>query len=153
MTSAILFLAISVAILSAIIIKTVGFSRLKEQFIDGREALGRLKGIVMAILGLSIIVFSVAYSKEVFAEEKEVKYFDYAYIFLGADYTKKQSPMCETNDIDDRWTSNLGGVLNLVSYESLRVDFTGTHHSCISGTDDKSYDALGVQVKYYFWGL
>jgi len=76
-----------------------------------------------------------------------------ASVYAGIDYTKKLSPMCDANLVDDRGTSNLGVRANVWRSESraVRVNAKYTHHSCALGSDDRQYDAVGVEVEWRVW--
>lgn len=111
-----------------------------------RTGLGILKGIVICIaLGVALALFSGV------AKADKLEYFEFGEMFMGLDYTKKSSPMCEQGGVDDQWTSNLGLRFNVVNYGNAQVNAKATHHSCMLGVDDRSYDALGVELVWRFW--
>ena len=76
-----------------------------------------------------------------------------ASVFAGIDYTKKLSPQCDNNSIDDRGTSNLGVRLNVWESEgkNVRLNSKYTHHSCVLGPDDRQYDAVGIELEWKVW--
>lgn len=146
MNSALMFVVCLILLVVAIAATRIPVREWKDYFTGTKTGLGILKGIVIAI-GVAVVI---AFSSAVFADGR---YFNYASVLMGLDYTKKLSPMCERNDIDDRWTSNLGFRLNI--YESdderFQVNSKYTHHSCMLGVDDKSYDAAGIELEYRFY--
>lgn len=132
----------------AIIWTAVSFARAGVnplEYAKTRAGKGVLKGILLALL----FTLGVAGSSLVFAGQ----WFSEASVYAGLDYTKTLSPMCEDTGPDNRTTSNLG--LRLRAYESndkrFRVNSKYTHHSCAFSPDNKSYDALGVELEYVIW--
>jgi hypothetical protein len=81
-------------------------------------------------------------------------YLNNASVYAGLDQTKKISPQCRAAGEDDKITSNLGARTSL--YRSVDKRYNAnlkyTHHSCAFGVDNKSYDALGLEFDYIFWG-
>lgn len=76
-----------------------------------------------------------------------------ASVYAALDQTRKASPMCDSNTVDDRLTSNMGVRLGMWRSESrnVRVNLRYTHHSCAIGPDDRQYDALGFEVDWLVW--
>lgn len=73
--------------------------------------------------------------------------------YVGLERTKSLSPQCEDTGPDSHITSNLG--MRYHAYESKDGKFKGngkyTHHSCAFSPDDKSYDAVGMELEYKLW--
>jgi len=115
---------------------------------DGK---GILKGIILA--PLVIVIFAFILSLIPSKAQAQGTWFNDASVFIGIDSTKKISPQCDANTIDDRGTSNLGVKLNIwqSSSENVRINSKYTHHSCVLGSDDKSYDAVGVELEWRVW--
>ncbi len=133
-----------------------------KEYFSTKDGLGILKGIVLApvaIIILAIILYFIlpsAQADDGFDPIKPFKYgtwFNDASVFAGLDYTKKRSPQCDANIIDDRGTSNLGVRLNIWQSASkdIRLNSKYTHHSCALGSDDRQYDAIGVELEWTVW--
>lgn len=84
-------------------------------------------------------------------EYKPVRWFGYTELFAGVDYTKKPSPSCEEDSIDNRLTSNIGVRQHVATWRGIDVVGQYTHHSCVIGEDDRQYDSFGAQLVYR-WG-
>src|SRR5690606_37359002 len=117
-----------------------------HEYFSTREGRGILRGILLApviivILGLILMLLP--------GDAAAGRWLNDARVFAGIDYTKNRSPMCEGNIVDDRGTSNMGVRLNVWESDSRRVRINSkyTHHSCVLGRDDKSYDALGIELE------
>ncbi len=84
---------------------------------------------------------------------KELKYFQYAEVYIGMDYTKKLSPQCHEGEYSDRLTSNGGARMNLLQTQGKRVEVNTyyLHHSCAYNIDREQYDAVGIQVTWKLW--
>lgn len=106
---------------------------------------GILKGIVYAILiiGGTVLLTSCGGGS----------YFNDAHAYLGLEQTKNRSPMCEGTGPDSKATSNLGFKGNIYESEDerFRSNLKYTHHSCAFSPDDKSYDAIGIELEYKLW--
>ena len=74
-------------------------------------------------------------------------WFNEANVFMGIDYTKKVSPMCDRGGYDDRATSNMGFEVNMWRNGGVAVNAVYTHHS----SDASSYDAFGIRVVWKVW--
>ena len=59
--------------------------------------------------------------------------------------------MCVAGSVDDQSGSNIGLKLNVYKQGRFSLNSKYTHHSCAFGKDSKSYDALGIELKYRFW--
>lgn len=107
---------------------------------------GAASGIVAFILVLIILggVFGAV-------NAQASDWFQYSEVYMGIEQTMKNSPMCETNSVDSRITSN-GGVRQHIYQFNEQVGIIGnyTHHSCAVGVDDRGYDALGFQLTWKF---
>ena len=84
---------------------------------------------------------------------KDGSWFNDAGVYIGVDYTRKISPQCEPDGVDNRGTSNLGAWFNIWQDKTgtLRINSNYTHHSCYLGEDRNGYDGLGVQVEWKLW--
>ena len=134
-----------------------------KSFFRTDDGLGVLKGIILFMLfGVLIAGYSVfvrgqdclgchtyhddsPYSRAV-VEAPRQGWFLYSKLFLGLDYTKKQSPMCERGGPDDHLTSNGGLLFNIYTFNRFELNAKYTHHSCAFSPDAKSYDALGIEL-------
>lgn len=116
-----------------------------------KDGLGILRGLVIAPLAILAIGFVLWLLS---TPAHAGSWLNDASVFAGLDYTRKLSPQCERNAIDERGTSNLGVVLNVWESDSraVRVNSKYTHHSCALGVDDRQYDALGVELVWRVWG-
>ena len=113
-------------------------------YLNTKEGKGVLVGIVLFI-GVALL-FTIP---KAFADD--VRYFTHAEVFVGLDYTKKLSPMCEEGGADDKATSNGGFRFNILESDRTIFNLKYTHHSCAFSPDTKSYDALGAEITYRFW--
>jgi hypothetical protein len=116
----------------------------KIEYFKTKTGKGILKGILLAI-AFAVLFALIPDSKA------QGSWFNDAEVFAGLDYTKKPNPMCIGNTIDNKSGSNLGLKLNIYRNENFSLNSKYTHHSCAFGEDDKSYDALGLELKYKFW--
>jgi hypothetical protein len=109
---------------------------------------GILKGIILApalILLIALLMLLIP------GKSQAGEWLTEAGVFAGIDYTKKLSPMCDSNLIDDRGTSNLGARVNVWRSGSVLANAKYTHHSCALGADDRQYDAIGIEVEWRVW--
>ena len=104
-----------------------------------------LTGIVIVI---SVALLIVGVRK---ALADEIRYFNHASVYVGIDYTKKLSPMCDPGGHDERATSNVGFRLNVLESDRTVLNAKYTHHSCAFNQDNRSYDAFGLELSYKFW--
>jgi|HigsolmetaGSP11D_1036233.scaffolds.fasta_scaffold02338_2 hypothetical protein len=149
MTEALIFIGLVIAFLLFYMVWKLRGQDWREYF-STEDGKGILKGIVLAVLACAVIaIMSLVFP----ANANAGTWFNDASVFAGIDYTKKLSPMCRRNSTDDRGTSNLGLRLNIWESDSsrVRVNTKYTHHSCVLGVDDRSYDAVGVEVEYRLW--
>lgn len=136
--------------ISAVLVTTalaiIFFVKEPLTYFKTKEGRGVAAGIGLAVsLGLTVALLS--------PKSQALEYFQGGEVFLGLDYTRKISPMCDTGVNDDKLTSNLGIRANLLQSDDKRsqVNFKYTHHSCAVNPDNKSYDAGGVEVIYKIW--
>jgi hypothetical protein len=115
---------------------------LKEYF-NTKAGKGILKGIILAMLFAILFLF--------LSNAKAGTWFNDADVFAGLESTKKSNPMCVEGTPDDKTGSNLGLTLNIYRDNRFSVNGKYTHHSCAFSEDDRSYDALGIELKYQFW--
>lgn len=154
---------IVLGVVLAVLLWKIGPKNLKAYF-STKEGLGIARGIVLGPLVIVLIALAGAavltalfwlLAPKAHAEGLRVPgtWFNDAGVFMGLDHTKKLSPMCHAGGPDDRTTSSLGAKLNVWQSPSGNVRFNGmyTHHSCALNLDNRSYDALGVQVEWVFW--
>ena len=112
--------------------------------------LGILRGIILAPLAIVLLAFLLWLLP---GQAHAGTWLNDASVFAGLDYTRKLSPQCERNAVDERGTSNLGLRVNVWESASRRVRVNGkyTHHSCALGPDDRQYDALGIELEWRVW--
>ncbi len=120
-----------------------------KEYFSTKTGKGILKGIVLA----PAIILLIAGFFYLIPSANAGTWLNDASVFAGIDYTKKLSPQCDNNSIDDRGTSNLGVRLNVWESESknVRLNSKYTHHSCVLGTDDRQYDAVGIDLEWRVW--
>ena len=108
---------------------------------------GALEGIAASVIITAIIagLVTLAYSS---TAKAEVRFLEETSIFAGLESTLKTSPMCYSDGVDDKLTSNLGIRQHLVGYKDINLNLQYTHHSCAVNRDSKAYDAFGVQVEW-----
>lgn len=111
------------------------------------DGLGVLRGIVLAPAAAVVLALLLLLLPD---KAKAGDWLNDASVYAGIDVTKKLSPMCDAGPIDDHGTSNLGARLNVWRSESRKVRVNGkyTHHSCAVGSDDRQYDAVGIEVEF-----
>lgn len=145
---AILFVCLLVIILLAYMGWFLRGVNWKEYF-STKTGKGILKGIVLAPL----VILIIAGFFYLIPSANAGTWFNDASVFAGIDYTKKLSPQCDSNGVDDRGTSNLGAKLNIWESDSrnVRVNSKYTHHSCVLGPDDRQYDAVGIELEWKVW--
>lgn len=156
MSSATIFIAsvLVTAALGLLIMQKKNPGFLKS-LITTREGKGILKGPILFVLfGIAVVLISLFASKAFSKSHDEGRWFAYGEVFLGLDVTNKQSPMCEDGDNSSRLTSNGGLRVNVYQSADQLFEWNQkyTHHSCAFNVDDKSYDALGWEFSYKFWG-
>lgn len=120
------------------------------EYFKTKDGKGILKGIVLAPL---VILILAALFMLLPGRASAGTWFNDASVFAGLDYTKKLSPQCERNAVDERGTSNLGLRFNVWESDSRRVRLNSkyTHHSCALGPDDRQYDGLGIELEWKAW--
>lgn len=146
--AAIFISAIFITVIAVLFWKLGSPRKWKEYFStpDGR---GILKGILLA----PAVIIVLAFLLSLLPSKAGAEWLNDASVFAGLDWTKKRSPMCDPSEIDDRGTSNLGARVNVwqSGSENVRINSKYTHHSCALGGDDKTYDALGIEVEWKVW--
>lgn len=155
-----LVVVIVLAVVSALILWRVGPKKVAA-FFKTKDGLGIARGVVLGPVVIVVIavvlavVFTLLLPSKARAEGFSVPgtWLNDSSVFMGIDRTKKLSPMCDPGGVDQYSTSNLGAKLNIWQSPSGNVRFNGmyTHHSCALNPDNRSYDALGVQVEWTFW--
>jgi hypothetical protein len=121
------------------------------EYFKTKDGKGILKGIILA--PIAIIVIALALSLLPAKAQASGTWFNDASVFIGIDSTKKVSPQCIPDAVDNRGTSNLGARLNIWQSDSknIRLNSKYTHHSCVLGKDDRSYDAVGIELEWRVW--
>lgn len=115
------------------------------------DGAGAIPSLIKALVLILVITFVVFFANKVLAEERTPPdWFQYTAVYAGLDYTKDQSPQCETNTLDDRITSNIGVRQHIYSWGDVNLVGNYTHHSCAIGADKNTYDAVGLQVEWRF---
>ena len=149
MQDAIIFVGIILAVVLAVLWWKLGSPLKWKAYFSTPDGKGILKGIILAPAAILLIAAILALLPRVAGAE----WLNDASVFAGLDWTKNRSPMCDPSEVDDRGTSNLGAVVNVwqSASENVRVNTKYTHHSCAIGSDDKTYDALGVEVEWTVW--
>lgn len=121
-----------------------------KEYFKTREGKGATASALKALLGLSLIYFTLS----AFEANADDEYFEYTEIFLGVDSTFKESPQCRSGSTDDKLTSNLGVTQHIYTWKDSNVFLTASwqHHSCVIGRDQNTYDAFGFKVtKRFDW--
>lgn len=138
-----------------LIVTLIAFVTLKYRGVSLRGFLknsnGALPSAVLAFVAIAVLALVIFLIPN---NANAGTWFNDAGVYMGVDYTKGTSPQCEDGDpIDARGTSNLGVWAN--GWESsdgaIRVNARYTHHSCVLGEDEDSYDGLGVIVEWKLW--
>lgn len=151
MSDYVIFIGLLLAVIFAYVSWRLPPSKWPEYF-RTREGRGILKGIVLAPVAI-LLIAAVLWLLPSSANAQSGTWLNDAGVFIGLDYTRKQSPQCEVSDIDDRGTSNLGARLNIwqSASKNVRLNTKYTHHSCALGVDRNGYDALGVELEWTLW--
>lgn len=149
MNDAMIFIGLMLAIVLAYMTWKLWGKNWIEYF-KTKDGLGILKGIILAptvILIIALFLWLLPSSA------KAGTWLNDASVFAGLDYTRVRSPQCEANTVDERGTSNLGAKLNIWESNSrnVRVNSKYTHHSCALGSDERQYDAVGVELEWRVW--
>lgn len=123
-----------------------------RKFFRSEDGKGVWGGIVKFVAAPLIIVLVVLYFWPAKAAAEGV-WFKYAEIFVGLDYVKDNSPMCEKRGPNYRATSNGGAKINVFESADGKFSFNTkyTHHSCAFSPDSETYDAIGVEAVYRFY--
>lgn len=135
------------SLIISVTLAVVLFVKNPTDYFKTKEGRGVLSGIVLVTF-LALLLVLLFPNK---AQAGEYKYFDSAELFVGLDNTRKISPMCDQGVNSDRLTSNVGLKASIISTAISSVNLKYTHHSCAVNPDNKSYDALGVEVTYKLW--
>ncbi len=135
------------AILTVAVVTILAFVKSPLQYFKTKEGRGVATGIILALL------VSLGVALLFPAKAEALEYFESGEVFVGLDYTKKISPMCDVGVNDDKLTSNLGFKASILTSDDHTTDvsFKYTHHSCAVNPDNKSYDAIGIEVKRVLW--
>lgn len=76
-----------------------------REYFSTRDGKGILKGIILAPGVILLIALALALLPSC---AQAGTWFNDASVYAGLDWTKKLSPQCDPNPVDDRGTSNLG---------------------------------------------
>ena len=149
MKDALIFVGLMVAVVLTYIAWRLRGRSWREYF-STRDGKGILRGIIIAPGAILLIALALSLMPSC---AKAGTWFNDASVYAGLDWTKKLSPQCDPNPVDDRGTSNLGFKLNVWQSDSkrVRVNTKYTHHSCALGPDDRQYDAVGVELEWKVW--
>lgn len=104
---------------------------------------------ILLFVGIGVLAVLIAEQ----ARGDTGRWFAYGELYLGIDHALKQSPQCERDGPDDKWTSNGGLRVNVFQSGDRRFEVNGkyTHHSCAFNVDRNLYDAVGVEATYRLW--
>ena len=147
MTSALIFIGLLLAFIFAYMAWKLGSPMNWPAYFSTKTGKGILKGIILA----PAVILLIAFVLSLLPSRASAEWLNDASVFAGIDYTKKLSPMCDQNETDDQGTSNLGFRINVWQHDAVRVNTKYSHHSCVLGTDNRTYDALGVEVEWQVW--
>ena len=147
---ALIFVAIMAGAVVAALLWKVGSPLKWRAYFATETGRGILRGILLApalVVALAIVLSLLP------GRASAGDWLTEASVYAGLDQTRKLSPMCDANLVDDRLTSNMGFRLGAWRSDSGRVKVNAryTHHSCAIGSDDRQYDALGVEVEWRVW--
>lgn len=123
------------------------------------EVGSRIRGGWWMFLGFGVLIAgaSLLWSSSSGAAELKDRWLAYGEVYLGLDYTRYRSPMCDydaSGDHDNHTTSNGGIRVNAWQSASRRVEVNAkyTHHSCAFFGDNYSYDSIGFEITWVFFG-
>lgn len=147
---ALIFVGLMVAAVIAALLWKLGPPTKWRAFFSTDSGRDALRGIILApvvILAIALVLSLVT------SQAKAGDWMTDASVYAGLDQTKKLSPACDAGSHDDRLTSNMGFKLGAWRSESrnVKANLKYTHHSCAIGTDDRQYDAFGVEVEWKVW--
>jgi len=104
---------------------------------------------VSVILIVPIILAGILYAGN--SNAADTTYFDSATVFVGIDNTLRPSPFCKGGGINNRLSSNIGFVQNMITDDVMNIGLKYTHHSCALNPDDNAYDSLGIVIEWKIW--
>jgi hypothetical protein len=108
-------------------------------------------GIVMAFVVLGVGAFLIFFLSLFFdgrAEAAEYPLPEPPYVFMGLE-SEVSATFCDAHDGNLVANTGFGQVLYRNPYADVTALFT--HHSCAFREDRESYNALGLQFKWYPW--
>ena len=119
---------------------------------EGKGAIASAGLALVAIAVLALLIFLIPNNANA-APYSGGTWFNDAGVYMGIDQTRKISPQCTPNSVDNKGTSNLGlwGNVWQSADKTIRVNTRYTHHSCFLGKDRNGYDGLGVNVEWKIW--
>lgn len=153
MSDAGIFAAIILVVILLALVFGVGIKKLPA-WAKSKAGKGALASMA---LGVAVILITGLLAEKAQAQSAlDTRYGNFlnnAYVFAGIDQTRKVSPQCVAGSQSDHMTSNMGMGINVWQSPSRRValDVQWTHHSCVLGVDQKSYDGLGLRVTWMPW--
>lgn len=140
------------------LIVLVGFVAFKRKGIDlsyfksgvGKGAIASAGLALVSIAVLALLIFFIPNNANA---EPSGTWFNDAGVYMGLDQTRKISPQCTPESVDNKGTSNLGlwGNVWQSSDKMIRVNTRYTHHSCFIGKDRNGYDGLGINIEWKIW--
>jgi hypothetical protein len=147
---ALVFVGLLLAALFAYMVWKLGSPLKWPAYFRTETGRGIIRGIILApalIMAIGLLLMLIP------GKASAGDWLTEAGVYAGIDYTKKLSPMCDANQVDDRGTSNLGARVNVWRSESraVLVNSRYTHHSCALGSDNRQYDAIGLEVEWRVW--
>lgn len=152
-----LFIAMVLAVVVGMILWRIPIKQL-QVWAQTKGGKGVIKGVVLAplvIVVFAVIMFLLPSPARAQFTVPGVPgtWLNDGHVFAGIDYTRNQSPQCQSGGFDDRSTSNMGFKANVWQSPSKNVRFNlmYTHHSCALNPDRNSYDAIGAQVEWFIW--
>ena len=115
---------------------------------------GSICGLALVLYLIGMVIAPNAARANSFSDMfKNGTWFNDNSVYLGLDYTLKQSPQCKDSLVDEHGTSNIGFRQNIWQRSDgrLRLNFTYTHHSGFLCADRNGYDAPGLNVEWFIY--
>lgn len=109
LTDALVFVGILLIAIFAYLLWKLGSPLKWPEYFRTETGRGILKGILLA----PALIIAIGLLLMLLPGKAKAQWLNDASVYAGIDYTKKLSPMCDSNLIDDRGTSNLGARVNV----------------------------------------
>jgi len=135
-----------------------------KKWLKSREGLGATASAALgvgSICGLALVLYLIGMVIAPNAARanppsdmfKKGTWFNDNSVYLGLDYTLKQSPQCKDSSVDEHGTSNIGFRQNIWQRADgrFRLNATYTHHSGFLCADRNGYDGFGVNVEWFLY--